>query len=405
MAKQSLEIAELFAGVGGFRLGLEKSGHKTVWANQWEPKTKVQHAYDCYKRHFGDFPDLNTDIHMVDKSLIPDHNLLVGGFPCQDYSVATTRAKGIQGHKGVLWWDIRDVFIEKKPRYMLLENVDRLLKSPVSQRGRDFGVILSCLLKDKYCVEWRVINAADYGFPQKRRRVFIFAAKTGSMWYDYISRNVDKSDYLEEHGFFSNEFKVEDSKDISIDFGSHPDSEVSKNVQMTSDKFNYSFQNSGVMFEGMIWTRKVIPKKTKFKTLKSILMKGVDDKYYIPKSDIEKWEYLKGAKKEKRIRKDGSHFYYTEGSIPFPDNLEQPARTIITSEGGLTPSRFKHLIEDPWEHRLRLLTPVEVEKINGFRKNWTMGMPENWRYFCMGNALVVGLIEKMGKILAISKIR
>ena len=173
MSKRILRVAELFAGVGGFRIGLEKAGHNTVWANQWEPKTKVQHAYNCYVEHFGDFPDLNTDINKVNKYSIPDHDLLVGGFPCQDYSVATTRAKGIAGIKGVLWWDILDVVKAKKPSYILLENVDRLLKSPVIRRGRDFGVILSCLLNEDYVVEWRVINAADYGFPQKRRRVFI----------------------------------------------------------------------------------------------------------------------------------------------------------------------------------------------------------------------------------------
>ena len=82
------------------------------------------------------------------------------------------------------------------------------------------------------------------------------------------------------------------------------------------------------------------------------------------------------------------------------ENLDSPARTIITSEGGQTPSRFKHIILDPWKEQYRTLTPEEVEKICGFPSGWTnTGMPDNWRYFCMGNALVVGLIEKMGKIL------
>lgn len=125
-----LTVAELFAGVGGFRLGLEQSGWETIWANQWEPATKVQNAADCYLTHFPNQtsnPLFNSDISIVtDKlelqsNIIPDHTLLVGGFPCQDYSVATTQAKGILGKKGVLWWDIEKIVRAKKPPYVLLK--------------------------------------------------------------------------------------------------------------------------------------------------------------------------------------------------------------------------------------------------------------------------------------------
>ena len=91
-------VCELFAGVGGFRLGLEAASKdwKTVWFSQWEPGKKVQWAHDCYVKHWGDINSYTgVDIACVDKNTIPDHNLLVGGFPCQDYSVAATRAKGI----------------------------------------------------------------------------------------------------------------------------------------------------------------------------------------------------------------------------------------------------------------------------------------------------------------------
>ena len=402
MSKRILRVAELFAGVGGFRIGLEKAGHNTVWANQWEPKTKVQHAYNCYVEHFGDFPDFNTDINKVDKYSIPDHDLLVGGFPCQDYSVATTRAKGIAGIKGVLWWDILDVVKAKKPSYILLENVDRLLKSPVIQRGRDFGVILSCLLNEDYVVEWRVINAADYGFPQKRRRVFIFAAKKGTEWYESIIDNAQNSRYFNEKGFFSKEFPISDEGDLALDLGNVPSYNVGKNIQKVSDEFAYPFNKMGMMTSGKIWTENYKPIKHRKKSLRSILQKKVENKYFVTdKEDLKKWEYLKGAKKEKRTRKDGSVFHYTEGGIPFPEDLKQPARTIITSEGGQTPSRFKHFILDPYLKKYRTLTPEEVERINGFPKGWTKSMPQNWRYFCMGNALVVGLIEKMGNQLKV----
>ncbi|HYO19050.1 MAG TPA: DNA (cytosine-5-)-methyltransferase, partial [Dermatophilaceae bacterium] len=174
-------VVELFAGVGGFRIGLEGSGWEVVWANQWEPSTKAQHAFDCYATHFRTGEHVGEDIHEVMDEAeagrldIPDHELLVGGYPCQDYSVAKTlsQAAGIVGKKGVLWWEIHRLLRLKQPQFLFLENVDRLLKSPSTQRGRDFGVMLSTLADLGYEVEWRVVNAADYGFPQKRRRVLI----------------------------------------------------------------------------------------------------------------------------------------------------------------------------------------------------------------------------------------
>ena len=190
-------ICELFAGVGGFRSGFEqlKTGWKTVWFSQWEPGARIQWAHDCYVQHFGESKDENGELHTgddistVDKSTIPDHTLLVGGFPCQDYSVAHTLSSshGIEGKKGVLWWQIRDTLIAKKPPFCIFENVDRLLKSPAKQRGRDFGVILACLAEQGYSVEWRVVNAAQYGAAQRRRRVFIFAYRN-----DTVYGNVEK---------------------------------------------------------------------------------------------------------------------------------------------------------------------------------------------------------------------
>lgn len=197
-------VCELFAGVGGFRVGLEKadSNWKTVWANQWEPSRKAQHAFDCYVAHFGKKENyINKDIASIDKSTIPNHNLLVGGFPCQDYSVARTGAEGMEGKKGVLWWQIRDVLKEKKPKFVLLENVDRLLKSPANQRGRDFGVILACFNDLGYTVEWRVINAAEYGFAQRRRRTFIFACRNDTNYYKSI-KNEKLEDIINKNRIF-----------------------------------------------------------------------------------------------------------------------------------------------------------------------------------------------------------
>ena len=159
-----LTVVELFAGVGGFRVGLnnitkidsknraiENGKWKFIWANQFEPSTKAQYAFDCYVTRFGKENTSNEDINKVKKTLIPKHSLLVGGFPCQDYSVARTLSneKGIEGKKGVLFWDIRDILVEKETPFVLLENVDRLLKSPSTKRGKDFAIIVPARMSGK----------------------------------------------------------------------------------------------------------------------------------------------------------------------------------------------------------------------------------------------------------------
>lgn len=387
-------VCELFAGVGGFRVGLERSDSnwKTVWANQWEPSRKSQYAFECYVSHFGKNKNyINEDIASIDKNDIPDHNLLVGGFPCQDYSVARSGAKGMEGKKGVLWWQIRDILKAKSPKFVLLENVDRLLKSPANQRGRDFGVILACFNDLGYTVEWRVINAAEYGFAQRRRRTFIFACKNNTNYYKTI-KDEKLEDVIHKNGFFIEQF------DINSNINGYYKKFNYNDIYDVSENFKMDFKNAGIMRNGLIYTEEVTPKDIKYTALNEIVQKdGVDEKYYLG-NNLEKWTYLKGAKDI--IRKAGTphEYHFREGAIAFPDSLDKPARTMLTSEGSL--NRSTHVIEDSKSKCYRILTPLETERINGFPDNWTdTGMPQSFRYFCMGNALVVGLIEKMGERL------
>lgn len=398
-------VCELFAGVGGFRLGLERSSNEwqTVWANQWEPGRKNQFAFDCYCSHFGRTDNhVNKDISSIDKSSIPDHNLLVGGFPCQDYSVARTGASGIQGKKGVLWWDIRDILDKKRPRFVLLENVDRLLKSPSSQRGRDFGIILTCFKQLEYNVEWRVINAADYGLPQRRRRTFIFAYHNTTKYSKDMHR-LNPASIINTYGFFAKSFPIENIINInSTELSSNTNNNLLNDEELTeiSSNFMFSFENSGYMSNNKIYTCKTAPLYTgPRRTLSDVLQyqNVVDDKYYLG-VDLSKWEYLKGAKKIERTSKTGHKYTFSEGPIAFPDPIDRPSRTMLTSESSL--NRSTHVICDPITHRYRLITPIEAERLQGFDDNWTnTGMTDKNRYFCMGNALVVGLIEIMGNQL------
>lgn len=388
-------VCELFAGVGGFRLGLERADKewKTVWFSQWEPSTSKQWAHDCYVSHWGDInEDTGIDIAKVDKTKIPQHNLLVGGFPCQDYSVARplTSSTGIEGKKGVLWWQIRDVLQAKHASFVLLENVDRLLKSPASQRGRDFGVILACLATLGYSVEWRVINAAEYGAGQRRRRTFIFAYDNTTKYAVSHNKNTPQN-IINISGFFANAFPIDTIENISqtkIDY---------EDILKVSETFSFAFKNSGIMRNGNIYTAEVNPVIEQPIILRSLLQKNVPEKYYLD-GMLDKWTYLKGAKKIQRTSKNGHSYTFSEGAITFPDSLDMPARTMLTSEG--TINRSTHVIKDPETERLRILTPLEAERIQGFEDNWTEIMPDRSRYFCMGNALVVPMITRMGTLLS-----
>lgn len=390
-------ICELFAGVGGFRLGLEKSDKNwtTVWANQWEPGKKSQHAFDCYCSHFGTSSNhVNENISTCNKEEIPDHNLLVGGFPCQDYSVARTGATGINGKKGVLWWDIREILEVKSPSFVILENVDRLLKSPSSQRGRDLGIILTCFNQLNYSVEWRVINAAEYGFAQRRRRVFIFAYKNTTDYAKSIRHSFSAPEQLfNQVGFFANTFSIEPISAKLI----HSTELLESDLADVTEHFSYNFGNSGFMHNGTIYTCDTTPIYKEPIPLRTILTQNVDSRFYLGEN-LEKWKYLKGAKKIDRVSKTGHSYVFSEGPIAFPDSIDKPARTMLTSETSL--NRSTHVIEDPETKKYRFLTPIEAERIQGFDDDWTnTGMPEKFRYFCMGNALVVGIITQMGDYL------
>ena len=393
-------ICELFAGVGGFRLGFDRlnTGWETTWFSQWEPGARTQWAHLCYLAHYGDSLDKNGETHtcedigLVKKENIPDHNLLVGGFPCQDYSVAhsLTSSKGIEGKKGVLWWQIRDTIIAKHPPFCLFENVDRLLKSPAKQRGRDFAVILACLNELGYDVEWRVINAALYGAAQRRRRTFIFAYKRNTHYANSVAA-FDSYSMINEHGFFAQEFAIEPTFMIK-------DVVLPSDIVKVSDTFKFDFENAGYMVNGTIYTADVNEIEEAPITLGAILQTNVKNEFYIPVDKMSKWTYLKGSKKIPRKSADGHEYVFSEGPIAFPDSWDKPARTMLTSESTL--NRSTHVVSDPGTGRLRLLTPVETERLQGFDDDWTnTGMPNRMRYFCMGNALVVPIITRMGKTI------
>lgn len=397
----NIRVVELFAGVGGFRLGLEAASdkYKVIWANQWEPYKADQWAFDCYVSHFGKSPNHVCKDIAVAKKDIPDHDLLVGGFPCQDYSIMKKNSAGIEGKKGVLWWQIDDILREKRPSYVILENVDRLIRSPAKQCGRDFSTILRCFYQKGYAVEWRVINAADYGQAQRRRRTFLVAYHNRTDRSRAFAERVCKQGLkalhkqVVENGILAKAFPITTHRQQFVDqWIDEMRFESVDNIMQEQKVYLY---NAGVMINGRIYSVEVIPKYEAFIPLRNILERGpIDEHFFLNEKDMSRWIYAKGAKHEQRRRKDGSMYWFNEGAVGFPDSPDKPSRTMLTSETQV--GRTSHVVTDLQTGRLRVLTPIECERLNSFPDNWTdTGMPEKMRYFCMGNALVVSMVTRI----------
>lgn len=405
-----MNVLELFAGVGGFRVGLEKASptFKTLWSNQFEPSRKSQDAFEVYTYHFPNSENWNEDI-----TTIPDErfsalkgkvDLIVGGFPCQDYSVARTKKdeKGIQGRKGVLFWEIVRATKLSNPKYLLLENVDRLLKAPSKQRGRDFAIMLRAFADLGYGVDWRVINPADYGWCQRRKRVFLFVYRKDT---DYFRQQQTLEDFgVGSSGIFeeTHETKNEVVKGRSSSFV------LPEDIVEVSDSFSTQFWNSGTMIDGQVVTKELEPYYDGASlVLKDVLENPSDlqTELYLSEDKVDKFRYLRSAKKFERTNSEGFTYTYSEGAMSVVDSSDLPSRTLLTSEGSI--SRTTHLIEDSKGYLL--LTALETERLQGFPDDWTaiklsngkeVAVSDTRRKFFMGNALVVEVVENLGKYIA-----
>ncbi|MDY3041111.1 DNA (cytosine-5-)-methyltransferase [Streptococcus pluranimalium] len=417
-----MNVLELFAGVGGFRIGLEnadKNYFQTKWANQWEPSRKSQDAFEVYDYHFPNSENINISISDIsdEKFASMDADLIVGGFPCQDYSVARSKKneQGIEGKKGVLFWEIIRATRIIRPKYLILENVDRLLKAPSKQRGRDFAIMLAAFNNLGYSVEWRVINAADYGRSQRRRRVFFYVYRNDTNFAKSIDQKFENDnhifdetrydDYIFHDGLFATQFPV---KEFVIK-NRQAYYELDEDIVNVSDNFTGKVWNTGVMRYGKYYTIETEPNYAGQQlTLGDIIQdeKEVEESYFITDSaKLEKFQYLRGPKRIERISADGHSYIYSEGGMSPHDDLSLPGRTMLTSEGSVNRStHFLHI-----NNRYRLLTPVEAERLQDFPDNWTakkklsdgtiVDVSDRMRMFFMGNALVTEIVRKIGEFI------
>ena len=434
-----LKVFSMFDGVGGFIVGLDEANKKlnknffqVTDTNQFEPSRKAQDAFEVGVYNYPKINHSNEDIMQVssehfDEMKANGVNMIVGGFPCQDYSVARSKKHemGIEGKKGVLFWEIIRAVNHIKPEYLILENVDRLLKSPSKQRGRDFAIMLGAFNQLGYTVEWRVINAADYGAPQRRRRVFFFIYKNNSAFakkHGIKDLSLESFEsYIYKKGLFAKQFPVENSANknrVYTEKLSKLDAHSEEYIVDISNNFTGKVWNTGLMKDGIYYTIDTTPVFEKAMTLGEVVQKAKEyyveehgeeayqeylQNYVIQDEDkIKKFQYLRGPKKIERTTEEGFTYIFSEGGMSETDDLSLPGRTMLTSEGSV--NRSTHFLKEG--NQFRLLTPNEAELLQCFPCDWTKykkqsdgtvsEVNDRMRYFFMGNALVTSIVERIG---------
>lgn len=424
---------ELFAGIGGFHHGLQRANSamratgqtqpfKVVWANQWEPSRKAQHAADTYSLRTG-LQVVNRDINEVlqdpaEQQRIDElaPNMLVGGFPCQDYSVANSGAAGLAGAKGALWWSIHTMLQQRLDaglpiETVLLENVDRLLASPKGAPGQDFAVILASLQRLGYAVTWQVVNAGDYGYPQRRRRTYILAFhETTTQHQASLAAAEQARSWLVQRAPLARAFPVQADGRMTSFFVSNDEQTALEQYRPTPSGKS-QFANAGLCVGGKVWTIKTKAMApvdvSEFVGQPQPLTLGdvvtgtgdVPEACFIADEDLARWEEVKGAKSIPRTAASGHQYTFSEGAMPFPDRLDRAARTIITSELGGSASRTRHVVRHS-DGRLRRLTAEELEATFQFPRGYTAGLNDAQRSLLLGNAVLPGVIERIARVVA-----
>lgn len=173
--KAKFTFIDLFAGIGGTRLGFESAGGECVFTSEWDP-----HAQRTYQANFGDKP--HGDITKISSAEIPDFDILLAGFPCQPFSSIGKRQGFLHKTQGTLFHDVARIIKDKQPKAFMLENVPGLL---THDKGATFEIIKSTLLELGYTIDFKVLNSAEFGVPQQRKRIYIVGFRNDIVGEDF----------------------------------------------------------------------------------------------------------------------------------------------------------------------------------------------------------------------------
>lgn len=384
-----MKYIELFAGIGGFRYGLEKVGQfqqkmeqsrgsgdiegiegkpqfTCVYANEWD-----KYACQIYRKNFGNKELHEGDIRTIPAESIPNHDLLVGGFPCQAFSIAGKR-KGFGDTCGTLFFEICRIVEEKKPNLLLLENVKGLLNH---DGGNTFRIILNSLSELGYDCEWEVLNSKNFGVPQNRERVFIvghFRGTSGGKVFPIGegSKEVNELCGQQTGAITARRGSAKSDGDYIVE-GNRKTQELEYIGAVMSEQ-NQKWLNDG-------------------KELSRNFPQGqrVYSKNGIASTIARNAGGLGG--------KTGLYMINSKGKTHQQDLLQDSngvSRSILAGTHGSTPHLLKTIMPN---NKIRRLTPIECERLQGFPDGWTEGVSDTQRYKCLGNAVTTNVITEIGK--------
>jgi DNA (cytosine-5)-methyltransferase 1 len=331
---ENMKYISLFAGIGGFDLALNRLGHEAVYVNEWD-----KYAAQIYEKNFNHKPD-TRDIRTVAADDIPDHDLLVGGFPCQAFSLAGKR-RGFSETRGTLFFEICRIAAAKRTPYLLLENVEGLLSH---DNGQTFTVIIRALDELGYDIQWQVVNSKDFGVPQNRTRVYIAGHLRDRSRPEIFPITGTNPKALEEYT---------------------------------------SGQRQGQRVYGPGGVSVAL----------SALGGGMGAKtglYMIRDTQNETMKDEIGTLQARSKDYDGCGFQVVITS--------RHPRSGDPSKGGtgaLSSDKYSFTIDSMphYVNGIRKLTPTECERLQGFPDGWTEGISDTQRYKCLGNAVTVNVIQ------------
>lgn len=350
-----MKTVELFAGIGGFRLACDELNIQTIWANDIDKK-----ASEVYRHNFGESVHVHGDIKDFITD-IPDHDLLTGGFPCQPFSSAGKKL-GIEDARGTLFEQIVNILDKKKPKYFVLENVKRLLSM---DKGSHFATIIESLSNLGYFIEWRVLNAINFGLPQHRERVVI----TGRIEQSIKSYLCSRDDIC-----------TLNSKQIN---------NIS-NYAMWNTIENHStkFLNWGMAFSGKFCHAKVdsFSEKKPFVKLANILEEKPDRSFFFTKDTEER---IKNSEKVDRFYNGVEILYNQKGGARMGYSIFGTAGVSPT----LTCTTSRHYERYKIGNEYRRLTNIEYARIQGFPDQHCSSQSRYDQYSLFGNAVPPQMVK------------
>ena len=365
MKINNLKAVELFAGIGGFRLGLTNANIETIWANDIN-----ELSYQVYESNFGKDSLVLGDINKIPISDIPNHHILTAGFPCQPFSPAGKKLGVRDCVRGTLFERIVEIIDKKQPKYFFLENVKRLL---TMENGYHFRVILNALSELDYFIEWRIISPISFGIPQNRDRIFIFGTKLNSVHIN--------SQLLQNTSVFLTQPDLTDLENIE---------ELLEKDMMPIVENKGKNYNWGIAYKNKMLTLNLstLPDIKPRQKLKDILQ---DDSIVDPQFDFTS-DTLERIKKSKAVHRycHGVELLYNQ------DGGARLGYTIFGINGiasTLTASTSRHYERYKVADKYRRLTNIEYARLMGFPDDWCRIARIYDQYALFGNAIVPACVE------------